>query len=86
MIAQAPEHAIENKKLVAKSARTKKGEALKARADKLGQPSPEEEATLKEKYGKQMEEVGGKIMAQMMRLMAKPEAMKIVQDSMSGGK
>jgi hypothetical protein len=61
----------------------KKGMALKARADKLGKPSAEEEVTLKTKYEKQMEEVGGKMMAQMMRLSAKPEAMKVVQDSMA---
>jgi hypothetical protein len=61
----------------------KKGQALKARADKLGKPAEAEEAKLKEKYGKQMEEVGGKMMEQMTRLMAKPEAMKVVMKSMS---
>ena len=60
-----------------------KGEALKARADKLGEPSTEEEESLKAKYGPQMEAVAGKLMAQMMRLMAKPEAMAILQESMS---
>ena len=62
-----------------------KAEAVKLRADKLGEPSQEEEESLKAKYGPQLEEVGGKIMAQMMRLMAKPEAMAIIQDSMSKG-
>ena len=62
-----------------------KAEAVKLRADKLGEPTEEEEKGLKEKYGAQMEEVGGKIMAQMMRLMAKPEVMAIIQDSMSKG-
>ena len=63
-----------------------KGQALKARADKLGEPSPEEEDALKAKYGPQMEEVGKKMMTQMMRLMAKPEAMAVLKDSMSGMK
>ncbi len=63
---------------------TKKAEVIKARADKLGEPSPEEEAALKAKHGPQMEAVGGKMMKQMMRLMAKPEAMAVIQESMAG--
>ncbi len=62
----------------------KEGEELKARAEKLGDPSKEEEKELEEKYGEQMKEVFGKMMAQMARLSAKPEAMAVIGDSMSG--
>jgi hypothetical protein len=64
---------------------TEKAEVIKARADKLGEPSQEEEEAMKAKYGPQMEAVGSKMMAQMMRLMAKPEAMAVIQQSMSKG-
>jgi hypothetical protein len=62
-----------------------KGEVLKARADKLGEPSQEEEGALKAKYGPQMEEIAGKLMAQMMRLSSKPETMAVLNTiDMSG--
>jgi hypothetical protein len=62
----------------------KKAVALKARAEKMGEPTAEEENGMTEKYGAQEEEVTGKLMAQIMRLMEKPEAMAVLQKSMSG--
>lgn len=53
--------------------------AIKARADKLGKPTPEQEKTLKEKYETQVQKEAKDLLGHIFRIGKDPEAAKIVQ-------
>ncbi|MFW5839501.1 MAG: hypothetical protein ACOCZE_02875 [Planctomycetota bacterium] len=55
---------------------------LKAEMDEMDEPSEEEEKALKEKYGKEMEKAGGRLIEQVMRIAMNPELQKALGDSM----
>ena len=61
---------------------SKETEAIQARAEKLGDPTEEEQKELKEKYGEQMTEVAVKIAEQMQRLQSNPETKSVVDGAM----
>jgi hypothetical protein len=52
---------------------SQEGEAIKARAEKLGEPTEEEAKELNEKYSEKMTEVANKMMAEMARVQSNPE-------------
>ena len=61
---------------------SRKGNALQDRMTKLGEPTPDEEEQLKEKYQKELEGMSTRLMDVMMGLMDKPyaaEALKAMQ-------
>jgi hypothetical protein len=56
---------------------------LKAKSDKLGKPSPETEKRLKEKHEKEVEQLTGDLLKEMMRVGMDPKLAPHMQDVMS---
>ena len=56
---------------------------LKAKSDKLGKPSPETEKKLKEKHEKEVEQLTGDLLKEMMRVGMDPKLAPHMQDVMT---